>query len=872
MSDNNLTVNDITKLYNVDKSRELEIRMNITNPNIFVDLFGHFNSKKTPVFEQSITAITDRDITDSKNNMIDTDRNIITFKKGVKHTDKFIKKKRLGASIFKSRYLGVFNMVLSEESEIEKFSNNGAKLINIRVRATFVRKNWQYDFNIVKELPVSYISQITSYKKLMLKDFTVDDFLKLVDTTGLRFSLEMEYRNVDDTDLTEEKVNNAINEIICIIDPEHSKNVELQDAIHMASKYIRPRDESEFRSRFGFKQLMIQAKTITKTNYRDEIFPHLNEFYISPKADGERCLTLITNNCCQIITANNIINTNIGAEEEGISVIDCELVQVGGKPKVIPIDVICLNNNNIRTQGFEQRYDAFEDAKNLLGPILGPNKPFKRLKPENYKSILQKLIEKEWSYKVDGIIFVRSGDQYVDTKVYKWKANPTIDFLVRRVPKSLRGVAPYQEKEGFDPYILCCGINHQRFRDSKLTFIPGFHELFPRNSRRGTYFPIQFSPADFPRAYIYYHQSDENLDGKVVEFSYVIPADESVINGSWKLEKIRDDRKIELQYGNYYGNDYDVALTNWNNLSNPVTIDFLCNPTTTYFKEKKSSIHMAMTKFTGYAKGTLISQFRGANWVIDLCAGRGSDIFNYCNNSITNVLFIDKDTDALQELQERTKVRSKTLKRIDYRPLTHVADLNISYEKLLKELLEFQIPPSGVDGVICNFGIHYLVESDDSTMNIIKLVSKLVKGGGRFIFTLLDGSRVHDKFLKHSVLKGSSYDFEQDGVVKYSIKRMYKVDNFAKYKCKIGLTLPFSSGNYYDEVLVDVEHLINLFEKNGFEREQYTPFTKLLPNFEKHNKSYFDSLDESDLEFLKLYSYVSLYKPLTKTIRTKKAL
>lgn len=868
---NNLTTNEIIGLYNADKSRELEIRMNITNPSIFTDLFSHFVSKKTPTFEQSITAITDRDISGNKHNMIDTDRNIITFRNNQRHDEKSIKKKRLGASQFKSRYLGIFNMVLSDEKEIDKFSNNGAKILVIRVRASFVRKDWQYDFNIIKELQVSYIQQIHTYKKLMLKDFDIDTFLQLVDTTGLKYSLEMEYVNPNKNDITEDIVNKTINDVICIIDPEHQKNMELQEAIHVASKYIRPRDESDYRSRYGFKKLMIQAKTITKTNYRDEIFPHLSEFYVSPKADGERCLALITNNCCQIITSNNIINVNIGSEEEGVSVIDGELFMIGGKPKVIPIDVICLNNNNIRMQGFEHRYDAFEDARNLLGTILGAKKPFKRLKPENYENILQKLIGMEWSYKVDGIIFVKAGDQYVDTKCYKWKANPTIDFLVRKVPKGLQGITPYQKKEGYDPYILCCGINHQRFKESKLTFVPGFQELFPHNSRRGMYFPIQFSPADFPRAYIYYHQSDVNLDGKIVEFSYIIPPDESVINGSWKVEKIRDDRQIELQYGHYYGNDYDVALTNWNNLSNPVTFDFLCNPVeSSYFKNTKTDIHIPLTKFTGYVKGTLLSQLRGSNWVIDLASGQGSDIKNYTNNSITNILFIDKDATALQTLLERT--HNKKNKNIDYRALTHVADLNKPYSDTLKNLLEFQIPSAGVDGTVCNFAIHYMVETDEATQNFITLVDKLTKNGGRFIFTVLDGSRVHDKLLKHDIVKNSAYNFVQDSVCKYSIKRLYRVDKFAKHKCNIELTLPFSQGEYYKETLVDVENLINQFEKCGFERELYAPFTKLLPNFEKHNKQYFDMLDEADMEFLKLYSYVSLYKPLNKTIRTKKAL
>lgn len=852
-------IGDLLETYNSSDEGELEYRINITKPMIFEIIFDKFSENDNPIFEQTITSITDR--VSQSTNLQHTDRNTIYFKKGNYTSDDFTRKSRLGAVNFISKHLGSYQLVLSTEEEIDKFSNNAAKIIIFKCRASFTSGEWRYDFNISKEVSSAHISRAESYKKALLKKMNTNKFIDLIGMEDIKLSLEIEHCPDSDNVLDVVQTLDVINKIMTIVDPDHENTMKLQEAVFSAARYIRRKTVGEYRLKHGLKRLLPQAKTMTKSIFLNSVLPNIDQYHITPKADGERCLALITNTTCQIITSRCVKTVNVSSEDEGVSVIDCEMLGDIDNPVLIPIDVPYINNKDIKNEGFEVRLDEFDNAREMLSIYAGPNKQFKRLKSKNYGNIIQKLMDHEWKFDIDGIIFVKGGQNYVDTETYKWKPDPTIDFLVRRVPKNLQGKAPYMLKKGYTPYILFCGVSHKNFHEAKLSFIPGYDELFPRNFRRSVYFPVQFSPPDFPRAYLYYHEDSVNLDSKVVEFTYIIPEGSSVIGGHWEVKRIREDRSVELQHGNYFGNDFSVALTNWSNLSDPITIDFMRDPTRdVYFKEPKSDIYTGLSKFTHYIKRTLIRQLRNSKWIIDLGAGKGQDILNYAGNNISKILFIDKDADALHELQERMK-NPNFKEKIKYKYLTHNIDLNQSYSKTLSELIEFNAPSTGVDGLVCNFAIHYMVNTKDNMDNIIKLINKVVRPGGRIIFTLLDGVRVHELFERKNIKKGGSIDIYEDGNKKYSIKRLYKAKNMNNFKHKVSVLLPFSQGEYYPEVLVNIEHLIQQFEKKGFERELYSNFMKKVPNFKKHQRQFADMLTQEDVAFAKLYSMVVLYKP-----------
>lgn len=852
-----------------DPTHELEYGMHVNNPKIFELIYGKYLEEQTPEYEQSLVVITNRER--STEGCYISDRTVMNFKKGKVQETIYQRKTRIGCVNFSTKYLN-YSLTLATEQEIEKFSNNSASVVILRTRARFYNGDWKYEFTIAREFNASETNQIKGFKKEMIGNMTDAKFTDLMDRDNIKLSLEIEH-DPDPEGSTHEKptkddLEAIANDIFKIIDPDYEKSLELQENIYNVAYYLRPNDKAEFKRR-GLKTLLPQAKTLTKNLYLDKVFPNIEQFYVSGKADGERCIAMITNTSCQIITAQNVMSVNVQSEAEGVTIIDGELlyetVGKGAKqkqvPKIIPIDLPYIRTKDMKNEGFEFRQDEFENARELLGPFVGPNKPFKRLKARNFGSTLKKLVDHKWDFGMDGIIFVQAGQPYNTTNVYKWKPENTIDFLVRKVPRSLQGKAPFQIKPGFTSYILFCGINYHRFKDSKLSKIPSYETLFPPTSRRMTYFPIQFSPPDFPRAYIYYHEGEEDLDNRIIEFTYVIPEKGSVIEGHWEIKRIREDRQIELQHGNYFGNDYDVALTNWSNLSNPITLDFLCDPTQdVYFKQPKPTRYNGLSKLVHYIKKRLFKQLNNISWVIDLGSGKGQDVFNYTGKNIQNIIFIDNDPTALEELKERTQ-NPKMKDSIDMKIMTHVADLTQPYVNTLKELLEFQIPASGVEGVVCNFAIHYMMTTAEQLDNFVKLVNRILRPGGRFIFTVLDGLRVHELFERKKLLRNEAFDLEdEDGNLKYSLRRLYASKKLNHYKNKVEVMLPFTQGEYYPEVLVDIEHVIQQFEKKDFEREQYCSFGEQLSQFKQHRPNDYAALGPDDLEFAKLYSMVTLYK------------
>lgn len=834
---------------------ELEFRIPISTPQIFQTVLEKFFEEHEPIYEQNINIITDRESKTGRYR--DTIRHTISYTNGRANRDmgeSYMRKSKVHGIDYKTKYFNC-SLILSDENEIEEQSDEGCKLFILKVRASVTIEAWRYDFTISREIPRALQSEVRTYM-YMMKKMNSKKFSELIDEDGVKLSIEIEHDITKKDILGDAEVIEVISSLLEMIDPDYKKNIELQAAIFTAARYLRPKIATEFRMRSGLKRLLPQVETLTKSIYLDEIFPQIEEFYITIKADGERCLALITNSTCQIIKAKELIEVNVQCEDEGITLIDGELVMINNQPQIIPIDVPILRNKELYHQGFEYRHDGFEEARHVLGMYVGPNKSFKPLTKQKASKIIRKLADTQ----PEGLIFIRIGQSYTETKTYKFKFETTIDFLVRRVPDVLHGRAPYLIRDGYVPYILFCGISHHRFRELKLNYVQGYTHLFPINSRRSTYFPIQFCPNDFPRAYLYYHPENENLDNKIVEFKYDIPEGGSVINGKWVVQRVREDRQTELQQGNYFGNDYNVAVTNWNNLSNPITVDFLCDPTKdVYFKEKKSDAYIGLTKFTGYIKSSLIRIFRQSKWVLDLGCGKGQDLFKYGHHGIHNVLFIDNDKTAISELRERSKV-DRFKNQIDFRIYTHVADLTRPYVTTYTELLEFEMPKTGVDGIVCNFALHYFIIGSDQLKNIIKLVYKMLKYEGRFTFTILDGQQVHQLLERKEIGKNESLDIYDGNDIKYSIRRLYSAKKLANYKHQIELILPFTAGDYYKETLVDVEFIIKQFEANGFERELYYSFKKMFPRFEKHQPGDADLVTDEDYDFASLYSYVTLYK------------
>jgi hypothetical protein len=101
-------------------------------------------------------------------------------------------------------------------------------------------------------------------------------------------------------------------------------------------------------------------------------------------------------------------------------------------------------------------------------------------------------------------------------EVFKYKPveKLTIDFLIRRCPPKLLGIAPYLDTEK-KLYLLFCGISYHAYNKSGLRLIPQYSELFNNISPSSLpgYFPIQFQSANKTFSYLYW--SNEEIDSEI---------------------------------------------------------------------------------------------------------------------------------------------------------------------------------------------------------------------------------------------------------------------------------------------------------------------------------------------------------------------
>ena len=82
---------------------------------------------------------------------------------------------------------------------------------------------------------------------------------------------------------------------------------------------------------------------------------------------------------------------------------------------------------------------------------------------------------------------------------------------------------------------------------------------------------------DEPFAYIYYHPDDSKFSkddvlNNVCEFRRV---DLNTEEHKWDLMRVRTDRKMELDRGNYFGNGFYIAEYTWQNYQNPLRFEDL---------------------------------------------------------------------------------------------------------------------------------------------------------------------------------------------------------------------------------------------------------------------------------------------------------
>lgn len=873
---------------NHNSNLEFEITYHLyKNINIYKSIFHKLNE-----ISENITIIENIDIYYDNNIRLTKQ-----FKNGNNlNKDISIKKKSLLKPITLKNYIDNVNFIkvkLNEENNVKLIGSNNIKMIRIKLRLNFILKNnkdYSIDLDLIKNFNIQN-NNLKEVKNLVFKPYKLSNITEDINFTLFdEIVLETEFFNKQ---LTIDTVNNSITFIESLLnDSKDNNNNDYQEYIYNIAKFIISNKSylDNFKYKSGLKKLLNNVIELNSDIYCKHILPNIENYYITDKIDGKRCIcyieeyldkiniTLISNKLYKLKEYNNVFNKS-EKNNYKITILDCELI-LDSKLKNEDIisendiflyifDIITYENNQIGFDPFENRFNFLDKGFNKIKFL--PNikiKDYIKL-TSNYKNELTEFYNKKINskfYEIDGLIFVPNSHvkntehkypintNYNNMIGYKWKPieHMTIDFYICKLPNNLYNNKPYSQyklNKNDNIYILFSGISKNDFDKLNFTYLNNYKKIIPEQFLNNTYFPIQFSTSDNPNNYIFISSVDD-LHNKIGEFFYDTKLKQ------WNLKKIRDDRDIELERGEYFGNYYRIAELIWININNPLDINKMVdNNKDCYFQIDDNLIYKAQRSFNSYVKSKTLENIisdklydkNDTNWVIDLAAGKGQDLARLNNLSFKNGLFIDKDKNALLELVNR-KFTLKSHKKTNIKVFTKNLDLLTDYKDIIKELDIFNIEPESVDIMICNFAIHYIITNDDKLMNLIKLLNNYLKPGGRFIFTCFNGYKVF-KLLENST-EWNSYD--ENNNLKYSIKKLYNTDKFLNTGQKIDVLLPLSN-SYYTEYLVNLDYVFDIFNENNFVSELSLSFNNFLDAFKSDNNKMFSGLSNIDIEYTSLY-------------------
>ena len=809
----------------------------------------------------------------------------LVFKNGVQEKDKknYYTKKSLTQPTY---LLGSNSEIpikfsIAEEKKIQE-TKVDADLVRSKLRLSIFPSDkfpsvssWRIDITLVKSLKqVNSVSDLKSIRdSLFPSELTFANF-KTMAPWQFADSIELEIESLDPNNVTEESIHQVDIELGAQTGSFSIEKAGYQEKIYEIAKIIADPISSGFRppNTKGFRSLANNVIELNRYTFFADLQPKVADYLITDKADGMRAFLHVIpqKGIAWVITSKDSKMIDIPISTVRPCLVDTEKI---GDHFLI-FDAMLYNGNRVFKADFSRRLEFIKKVAEL-----SPNFHAKEFKECPVNCDISKIVDHFYKrkrpvpYELDGIIFTSKKGNYRKTISYKWKPakDTTIDFLVRECPKSLLGIAPYINHPGKMLYLLFVGIDAEMLRRINLKPIHKYKELFPKfnidrdKKHEHAYIPIQFSPSSRPYAYLFW-SDNKDLDMKIVELH------RSIETNTWSLHKIRDDKTLDAENGIAFGNDFRIAELVWQNYYNPITMSDLKMSKeegfkNVYFKEHGVDFYKAMRAYNSFVKEQLYKPHEGVNWAIDLASGKGQDLFRYIRSNIKNVLFIEIDSMALNELVNRKysfanpKGRQNKDEYKDQSININImeADLNQDYQINLDKIKDsgIPIPDEGVQLIICNFAIHYMVGTENMRKNFITLIDKLLAKGGRFIFTTFDGEKVFNLLQANE----GKWDQMEKEKLKYSLHKDYQGIKFTGNNQKIKVLQPFSENEYYTEYLVNHKILEKEFKAHKMKQEIFESFDIYQEEFKKHNKVVYDELSELDKTYSALYTISSYFKP-----------
>lgn len=819
---------------------ELEARIGGLTENQFVNLLKRLAEDKTlnaPSFEFTINSIFSRGTYQDQRGMYINDiATLYVDMSGRIIEQKFIRKTKRGGYTLS----GVaFNV--STEATIPKLTEPTHKFVRLKMRVSYPLLNapWKFEATAVYESnDVRTKQQISStIQKFARSNIGVHNFSEhLKDFNKFEFEAEWTGDRLTAEDL---KIGDHL---LRLLGDGGSSKIQIAANLAIIDSLV-----GNNRKSGSIKEAANAVSTLTKDSYLS-IYPPIG-YYVTDKADGVRCVAILGDNKLTLVTELYVRDIPIARTTKGRTVIDTEMVfassMISNKTKkhggydiekdvytLYCFDVLEFEGTNVAQSDFTTRLSYIDKAAAAVNE-------YHECRPKQYRRIVADIsepLDAIWktpkSYETDGLIFTAPGNDYKDTKNYKWKPieKCSIDFLVMKCPKEALGQAPYVERAGSTLYWLFVSVTSEVRNNVGRRDLEWYDILFP-NMKHLPKRPFHFTPSYNRFAYMWYAPGGTpDLHGKICELKCDIDREVSDAEPIWHLVKIRDDR--DMSRGDF-GNAFRTAENIYSLHIDPFTYDDLITaPSSGYFmKNRADAIYKASNNYKRFVITRFIDKFINEprpKWIVDEASGRGADLNRY---KADNVLFTDIDASAIIDLIER---RRNTRTGRDNKSLNigiiHTLVIDLKNRDLKGHIAKF-VEPGQVDAIVCNFAIHYLCDDAANISHLLETNAALLKPGGKFMFTTMDGIKIFE-LLKNMERGGEwvKYDTTNESQRKYAIKKLYDMKTIADCGQTISVLLPMSDV-MYEEPLANIDFIVKTASKFGFELVESEPMDLLVDDF-----------------------------------------
>jgi hypothetical protein len=729
----------------------------------------------------------------------------------------------------------VATLALYKETTLEHLKPITDSKFKIRVRKQFEFNDypgWQFQFTVVFDANTSNIKEL----KATVFNYAFDDLISKLNVATKHLHFEVEHiKPSKPEDILELKrqiclIHEYIRTLINTSDPAiNNKPLYFGLLKSMYTQIFGKKTEAKI----SFVDLINKPKSFDLKGYNSIIYPNILTYYICEKNDGERALIYVQTfgNNNQIINKKYIIRSTGVEENESLFnqafasdfILDVEIVA----NEIWVFDILIFESKSLVAQEFNIRLSYLD--KFFINLIKKPSNIHKKaFKPIESTEVIKQYIDKSKDPKYDGLIFTPSvNSKYYEMQVWKWKSKPTIDFLLLKPPENLLGTQPYILKQDHTIYLLCVGISNSLYEKISLPKISGYVKMLAQAGLQQNlaYFPIVFN---YENSGIYY-DVDPNLNGHIAEFWY---------NNGFEKLRMRPDKDPLVKNGKQFGNDYVVALSTYEIMKHPISESDLLGTSgaaENYFKHKKKPEHRRVTQYNNYVKSRIMSAFIGMTNVLDLCAGQGSDLYNFNSLYIKKLTCVDSDSVALQELNDRYRKMISNIGKYMYRP---APNKNMNIETIQRDLTAEWNIDGQYQGISCNFAVHYIL-AKLTIGEFVNRVRKLLVNSGVLVLSFMDNIAV-----EAAVRSDPHREFGEFAIKKISNTR-------------VAVKLPFTGNEYYEETLVnrlalaaELKKSFQIIEEGNFIQYDY-------------NSSLFQALNITDQGFVALYYYMICYKNTT---------